>query len=190
MGIIVGMQDQPVYFTDFVHSPYLSDEPLDVFKTHETNLAEVAARFGPDYRLFFIGSERTISEKMDRVSTGRAGAQSAVPSEQAIRFSTNKFVDSFRDHDNVAIFDFKDISDQTVCGNLYGVVGFMAPYVELDYEGCLARVEAMNRRVGEIAEQPFSYVDPFFGVHGSHRSRPKTDGVHFGTKRLRGAKKN
>ncbi len=152
MGLIVGMQDRPVYFTDFEHSPYLSDAPLDVFKTHDTNLGEVANRFGPDYRLFFIGSER----------------------------APQKFVDSFRDHDNVAIFDFENISDATICGNLYGVVGFMAPYVELNYEGCLDRVEAMNRRYREIAGLPFSYTDPFFQLHGSHRSRGK---------RLRGAGK-
>ncbi len=29
----------------------------------------------------------------------------------------------------------------------------------------------MNKRIEEIKEKPFSYVDNFYKVHGSHRNR-------------------
>lgn len=167
MGLIVGMEEMPVYFTDFVHQPFLNDAPLDVFKTHNTNLAQVADFFPSDYRLFFIGSERTpISGKTDKV-----------------HFSTGHFDEKSRAYDNVVIFDFKDISDATVCRDLYDIVGFMAPDVAISRPGCEARVAAMNRRYAEIAHLPFTYTDPFYQLHGSHRSRIPP----MPRKRLRGA---
>jgi hypothetical protein len=62
---------------------------------------------------------------------------------------------------------------ETICGNLYDVVHFMAPTVELSISGCMKRVQAMNDRYETIKDWPFEYTDPFFNLHGSHRKRSK-----------------
>lgn len=41
----------------------------------------------------------------------------------------------------------------------------------MDPAAGLARLEAMNRRYAEIADEPFAYFDPFFHLHGHHRNR-------------------
>lgn len=54
-GLIVGMQDRPVIFNDFIHMPMPHTRtPLTIYKTHETNLADLA---GPN--TYFICSERS-----------------------------------------------------------------------------------------------------------------------------------
>ena len=35
----------------------------------------------------------------------------------------------------------------------------------------IERIENMNKRYEEIKNRDFSYVDKFYGIHGSHRGR-------------------
>lgn len=150
LGLIISQQDTAVQFNDFQHTyNYDYDAPLNVFKTHETNLAQLD--FRPDFQTYFVCSERAA-----------AG---------------NKFTD--RNLPNAVIFDHEYLSAAStsrLCSDLHDIVGYMIPGLLISAEGCVDRVEAMNARYKEIERRPFSYVDPFFNLHGSHRSRAKLRG--------------
>jgi len=45
------------------------------------------------------------------------------------------------------------------------------PGVRFDTEAAVSRVQRMDERCLDIKDKPFSYVDPFFHIHGSHRGR-------------------
>jgi hypothetical protein len=150
-GLIVSTQDKSVAFTDFIHNAYTPHEPISIFKTHDTQLSSIAERFpSHSYQTYYICSEH-----------GR------------------QFLDSYRAYTNIAIFDYNDLNDvpsETICGNLYDVVHYMAPHVELSISGCMNRIDAMNARYEIIKNLPFDYTDPHFQLHGSHRNRPKLRG--------------
>jgi hypothetical protein len=150
-GLIVSTQEHPVIFTDFRHNPYNAYSQVTIFKTHDTQLSEIASRFPTEtYKMYYICSER-----------GR------------------QFEDRYRTYDNVAIFDYNDLNNislETICGNLYDVVHFMEPTVELSISGCMERVQTMNDRYEIIKDWPFEYTDPFFNLHGSHRKRSSLRG--------------
>jgi len=39
----------------------------------------------------------------------------------------------------------------------------------VDWQQMLTRIDKMNKRYAEISTLPRSYVDPIYGLHGSHR---------------------
>jgi hypothetical protein len=45
--------------------------------------------------------------------------------------------------------------------------------IVLDKSTCIQRINAMNVRYEEIKHKPFTYIDDFYEIHGSHRNRPK-----------------
>ncbi len=146
-GLIVGLQDMPVLWNDFRHyyGPAITG-PITVFKTHETNLADLNYLLGKKYNTFFVCSER----------------------------APNHFLEDLKVLSNVAVLDYTDLNNvpvPEVCERLHAVITDMIPYLDLSISNCIARVEAMNRRYLEIADLPFSYVDPFYQLHGSHRYR-------------------
>ena len=143
-GLIVGLQDMPVIWNDFRH-PYRIEAPITIFKTHDTNLADLDFLFKEKYNTFFICSER--------------GAT---------------FDHRLRQMPNAAILDYTDLNNvpvPEVCERLSLVIADMIPYINLSIPNCVARVEAMNRRYAEIASKPFNFVDSFYQLHGSHRLR-------------------
>ena len=143
------MLDEPVQFNDFEHTyNYDYDAPLNVFKTHETNLAQLD--FSPDFQTYFVCSER----------------------------SPSRFHDRFRAMPNAVFIDYEELVRPVpiVCSHLYDRVAAMIPWLPLSAEACMDRLDAMNARYEEIKRLPFSYVDPYFNLHGSHRSRQKLRG--------------
>ncbi len=145
-GLIIGLQDQAVIWNDFrnYYGPKIT-APVTVFKTHETNLADLDYLFSKKYNTFFVCSER-----------GRT------------------FDDRLRSLPNVAILDYEDLNNvpvPEVCERVHAVVSDMIPTMPLSIPNCIGRVEAMNRRVAEIADLPFSFVDSFYQLHGHHRLR-------------------
>lgn len=154
-GLIIGLQDMPVLWNDFRHyyGPAITG-PITVFKTHETNLADLNFLFGKKYNTFFICSER----------------------------SPNHFAEGLKAQPNIAVLDYEDLNNvpiHEVCWRLHSVVEDMIPGLQLSIPNCIARIEAMNRRYAEIADLPFSYVDPFYQLHGSHRSRTNLRGKNI-----------
>ena len=74
-------------------------------------------------------------------------------------------------HPNILIYDYKDIIAPDFCQTLYTDIREMIPHLTLSDTECMSRVAAMNTRYEEIKHLPFSYTDPFYQLHGSHRSR-------------------
>ena len=151
-GLIVGLQDQSVLWNDFrnYYGPAISG-PVTVFKTHETNLADLNFLLSKKYDTFFICSER----------------------------SPNHFTEDLKAQPNIAVLDYEDLNNvpiHEVCWRLHAVISDMILHLQLSIPNCIARIEAMNRHYAEIANLPFSYVDPFYQLHGSHRSRTNLRG--------------
>ena len=117
-----------------------------IVKTHDVNLDTISARFGPKFNLYFVCSER-----------GQA-----------------RFEEKYRHRPNVAIFDYDQLTVDpltvvnTVADQLDKI---LPPSIEFSRLNALRRIQDMNERYEEIKNLPFSYVDPFFNLHGSHRSR-------------------
>jgi hypothetical protein len=85
---------------------------------------------------------------------------------------------------NVCCFDFDELNEteqnpldkivQTVCDKVNNMM-------KSSNDGCLGdlcvetgikRVIEMNKTLEEIKHLPFSYIDDFYEIHGSHRERP------------------
>jgi len=43
--------------------------------------------------------------------------------------------------------------------------------IEFSNPNCKERIIEMNKRYEEIKSNPFTYIDPFYEIHGSHRNR-------------------
>lgn len=53
---------------------------------------------------------------------------------------------------------------------------YLAHLLGVDKEKAQAakdRIDAMNKRVEELKNEPFTVLDEFYHIHGSHRNRPK-----------------
>lgn len=142
--MVIGQVDQPVTFYDTRWPPRTHD--FMVLKTHEVNLDIITDQFS-DHNLFFVCSER--------------------------RSIGHQFDAKYRDWSNVAIFDYTDLTGPLIdiVDNIYGRLEPMMLSVPLSPWLGYERAEAMNARYAEIAHLPFSYVDSFYQIHGSHRGR-------------------
>jgi hypothetical protein len=143
-GLIVGMQDRPVIFNDFIHMPMPhAREPVTIYKTHETNLADLA-----DPNTYFICSERSGHNRF------------------AEQFRHDPYI-SILDYADVTR------PPASLCSHLAAIVAAMLPDQLLSVGNCIARIHEMNQRYEQIKYLPFDYVDPFYQLHGSHRLRGK-----------------
>jgi hypothetical protein len=120
-------------------------------KDHNTNIDELINKYARKYKLLFICSER--KEKNYTIDV------------------------KYKSYNNVVIFDFDELNETTdntlikIIDNLYSKLQNVLPNVALDKSKCIERVQLMNRRYEEIKNKPFSYIDDFFEIHGSHRNR-------------------
>ncbi len=122
-----------------------------VIKNHNTNIDELINKYNEKYKLVFICSER--QEK-------------------------NYLIDQkYKTYDNVVIFDFNELNETSnntikqIVDNIYNKVQKVLSDIELDTAKCIERIKLMNIRYDEIKDKPFSYIDDFFEIHGSHRNR-------------------
>ena len=122
-----------------------------VVKNHNTNIDDLINKYNQKYKLVFICSER--QEK-------------------------NYLMDQkYKTYDNVVIFDFNELNETTnytliqIIDNIYNKVQKVLPDIELNTTKCIERINLMNIRYDEIKDKPFSYIDDFFEIHGSHRNR-------------------
>ena len=83
----------------------------------------------------------------------------------------------YKRYPNVVVFDYTELNATeatplpAVVDTIYSKLAPLLP-IRLDKASCLQRLMAMNKRYEEIKQKPFSYIDPFFELHGSHRNRP------------------
>ena len=126
-----------------------------VIKSHDLLIDELINKYNKNYKLVFICSER---QKM------------------------NYLIDNkYKSYDNVVIFDFDELNETSdnkliqIIDNIYNKVTNILPNIELDKTKCIERIKLMNIRYEEIKNMPFSYIDDFFEIHGSHRNRNNTN---------------
>lgn len=108
-------------------------------------------KYNEKYNLFFICSERK---------------------------DKNLFIDDkYKSYDNVVVFDFNELNESEtntipkIIENIYNKLKNVLT-IELNIENSINRIILMNKRYEEIKQQPFSYIDDFYEIHGSHRNRP------------------
>jgi len=125
-----------------------------IIKNHNTDIDELIARYGKKYKLVFICSER-----QDR----------------------NLLIDpKYKTYSNVTIFDFAELNEtidnplKDIVDNIYEKIKNILPEdicIQLDKSRCIERINNMNARYEEIKHNDFSFIDPFYEIHGSHRIR-------------------
>jgi hypothetical protein len=144
---IIGIWDEDIesYFDNII-----------VLKCHDTNIDGLIKKYDKFYNLLFICSER--QEKNYMID------------------------DKYKKYNNVIVFDFNELNelnDNTlpkIVDNIYCKFDNMLcnlniTNIDLNKENCIERLTQMNRRYEEIKHKPFTYVDDFFEIHGSHRDR-------------------
>lgn len=149
-------------FTLLTNEPIMYQEKLDnvekfykhdiyVFKTHDMDIDNMIKKYGEQYDLYFVCSER----------------------------KTKKLFidDKYKTYNNVIIFDYDEINETNdnplslIIDNLYNKISSKISNFELDKEKSYQRIINMNNKYEEIKDKPFSYVDKFYEIHGHHRNR-------------------
>ena len=95
------------------------------------------------------------------------------------RKDKNKLVNpKYKNYANVLIFQFEDLivtKDQTmnnIIDNVYTKLNKLLCYsINMNNKTALKRIINMNNTYNQISDKPFSYIDTFYHIHGSHRSR-------------------
>ncbi len=158
-GMVPALEHKKVFWDDFRHSNnnnYQNVGNTIIIKTHDVNIDEISRALKDHYRLYFVCSER----------------------------GGNRFDNRFRSWPNVAIFDYSELNETaelplvTIIDNIYTKVSRLIPGLTFSRLGALRRVATMNERYDEIKNFSFDFVDDFYQLHGSHRTR--------GPARLRG----
>jgi hypothetical protein len=126
-------------------------ENIIVIKNHDIDIDKLINKYDKIYKLVFICSER--QEK-------------------------NYLIDEkYKKYNNVVIFDFNELNETNdntllkIVDNIYDKVKNVLSDIDLDKTTSIERIKLMNIRYEEIKENPFSYIDNFFEIHGSHRNR-------------------
>lgn len=127
-------------------------ENIIVVKCHNIDIDELIEKYNKQYKLLFICSER-----------------------QEMNYIINE---KYKKYNNVIMFDFNELNEtkdnsltQIVDNIYYKVNNLFNKSIELDKTKCIERIQLMNARYEEIKNKPFTYIDDFFEIHGSHRNR-------------------
>jgi hypothetical protein len=95
------------------------------------------------------------------------------------RKDINRLIDEkYKNMDNIIVFSYEELNETednpltTIIDTIYNKFKNMLD-IELDKDSSLKRIQKMNERYLEIKDEPFTYVDTFYHIHGSHRNRPK-----------------
>lgn len=133
-------------------------ENIICIKNHHTNIDELMNLYNKKYKLMFICSERQ---------------------------DLNLFIDEkYKTYNNVVVFDFNELNETSdnsltnIVDNIYNKFKHILSDVELDKTKCIERIKLMNIRYEEIKNKPFSHIDVFFQIHGSHRNRTHNSSIN------------
>jgi FkbM family methyltransferase len=147
-GLIPALQKTKIIgFWDGNFEQYFGD--VIVLKHHNVHIDQLILEYNK-YKLYFVCSER----KDHGVMIDR----------------------KFKFYSNVCVFDFNELNETpsnqvpNIIQNISAKLSVMLQ-MNLDVAGGVNRVNAMNVRYKEIYQYPFDYIDEFFEIHGSHRSR-------------------
>lgn len=126
-------------------------ENIIVVKNHNTNIDNLINIYNKKYKLVFICSER--KDKNYLIN------------------------EKYKLYNNVVVFDFNELNETpnntliNIIDNIYDKIKNILCDIELDKEKSIERINLMNLKYEEIKDKPFSYIDNFFEIHGSHRNR-------------------
>jgi len=125
-----------------------------VTKTHYLNLDDFERRFDSRYELFFVSSYRENDPLRPR---------------RVFRNLDSKYLS----RDNILIIEFSKLRDTDYIFetflNFFPKSLLPNQSTESIKQQMLTRIDKMNKRYAEISTLPRSYVDPIYGLHGSHR---------------------
>lgn len=130
---------------------------ITILKSHNTNIDELIKKYKKNYDLYFVCSERPLK---------------------------NLFIDAnYKNYRNVVSFHYNELNEtlqnplQKIASNVGRRVFKMLKNCEtpinftINVPNGIKRIIDMNHRYNEIKELPFSYIDDFYEIHGSHRGR-------------------
>lgn len=159
-GLIDELKDKNIFFNgdaeelDEIIEKDFSDKNIIVIKTHNTNIDKLINIHKNKYDIYFICSQR---------------------------IKHNVYIEKkYNTYKNVVIFNFIELNEtsentipkiiDTIYARVYNLLS-KYDFIKLNKESGIKRINNMNKVYNEIKNKPFSYVDPFFEIHGSHRNR-------------------
>ena len=140
------------FYSDINASLQLFNNFVNIYKCHILEIDAIINKFSHIYELYFICSER----------------------------DNNVINNKYRNLPNIIIFDYSEINEtefvklKDIIDNAYDKLKKMLPNKisnKLNKNTALNRIIKMNKLYEEIKDKPFTYIDPFFELHGSHRNR-------------------
>jgi hypothetical protein len=160
VNILQGLihHNKPVTYINFNNKPgygiindLLKDNNICVIKTHICNIDRLKAHL-KNYNLYCICSERG-----DKII------------DKKFLSYNNVLVVKYNELLETTTYSIKDIVEH-ISSKL---MGFLTSEINLDKEKAIQRIKDMNNTYISIKDKPFSYVDKFYHLHGSHRNREK-----------------
>jgi hypothetical protein len=130
---------------------------VQVLKSHDIDLDRLSEAFGKDHQLYFVCSERK---------------------ELGLQID-----EKYKSRQNVCCFDFDELNEteqnplasiiQTICDRVSAMMQLSNDTClgELCIKSGIQRIVEMNKKCEEIKHLPFSHIDAFYEIHGSHRGR-------------------
>lgn len=152
-GLLPGLFDKKIIGTWTSNwSNIFKHSDIIVLKNHDTNIDKFIRMFGNRYNLYFVCSER--KEK---------------------KYFINP---KYKKYKNVVTFDFAELletnenSVEDIVKRVHDKLQILLENSHnLNLQNGIKRVNDMNDRYKCIQDKPFSYIDPFYEIHGSHRNR-------------------
>jgi UDP-glucuronate 4-epimerase len=127
-----------------------------IVKMHTLDLNKWEQKYN-NYNLFWVISEREKKKRLDS---------------------------KYRNLNNVLIIDYDELNEtdsnslENICNNIVNKFIDFFPDIllpgvgkEVLYDNVLDRIRNMNKRYDEIRKLNFSYIDDFYQIHGSHKTK-------------------
>ena len=123
---------------------------INIIKTHNLNLDVISKTFSKKYHVYFVCSER------DKL----------------------KIDSKYYQQQNVVVFNYDDLleTDKNTVENIINYVTsklyqVLPKTIELNEKNAAIRIKNMNSLYEFIKDKPFTFVNRFYHLHGSHRNR-------------------
>jgi len=127
---------------------------ITILKSHDINIDELINKYSSRYKLYFVCSERPLK---------------------------NLLIDSkYKSYKNVISFYYNELNEtpQNPLSKIVDNVGRRVfamlkncQNITINVSNGIKRISDMNAKYEEIKDLPFSYIDDFYEIHGSHRGR-------------------
>ena len=158
-GIIEEVKDRPIRcIWDHDKFDYMQSHGtnITVVKAHDIDIDKLIRLYSNEYELFFVCSVR----------------------EEKGLILDKKYAS----YGNVAIFQYEELNEMPentipmIIDRIYNRLDTWLSSrnytpIRLNKATGIERVMHMNKVYDEIKDKPFTYIDPFFSIHGSHRGR-------------------